>query len=225
MFPDRILTDRLRLDRHDAAVDALAFYEHVGERRSDTIAAECEWLNWSPHAHPAESAGVLESFREGWEERDSATYAVVPREGEDGAGTYAGNTGLSFDWDRHTATLGIWLREPFWGRGYSGERAQALAALAFDRLDLELLAVEAFPENERSIRAIEKYVDTMGGREEGLIRNHLADQDGAVHDVRRFSIHRDEYAEAVGDDDAVTFVDDVDFGNSDGSGGSDDADD
>ncbi|WP_284014575.1 GNAT family N-acetyltransferase [Halobaculum litoreum] len=211
MFPDRILTDRLRLDRHDEAVDALAFYEHAGERRSETIGEECTHLNWSPHATPKESATVQSTFREGWADHENAVYAVIPREGEDGAGEYAGNTGLQVDWDRRSATLGIWLRKPYWGRGYSGERARALATLAFDRLDLDVVAVSVLPENEQSARAIEKYVASMGGREEGLLRNRIADDDGTVHDVRRFSVHRDEYAAAVGGDRPATFVDDVDF--------------
>jgi RimJ/RimL family protein N-acetyltransferase len=208
VFPDRILTDRLRLDRHDAAVDALAFYEHAGRRRSETIADECTHLNWAPHETPKESADVLQSFRDGWRGRENAVSAVVPREGEDGAGEYAGNAGLQVDWERRTGTLGVWLRKPFWGRGYSGERARALAALAFDRLDLDVLAVTTMPENEQSIAAITKYVESMGGREEGTIRNGLADADGDVYDLRRFSVTREEYGRAV-DDHAVEFVDDT----------------
>ncbi|MFC7098421.1 GNAT family N-acetyltransferase [Halobaculum marinum] len=210
MFPDRIRTDRLRLDRHDAAVDALAFYEHTGARRSETISEECTGLSWEPHAHPKASADVLDRFREGWEDAESATYAVFPREGEDGAGEFAGNTGVSIDWDRRTATLGIWLRKPFWGRGYSGERARALAALAFERLDLEVVAVDVMPDNDQSIRAIEKYVDSLGGREEGLFRNRVPTEDG-VRDVRRYSVSHEEYADAVGTADGVEFVDDVKF--------------
>lgn len=213
MFPDRIRTDRLRLDRHDAAVDALSFYDHAGAGRSETIAEECEGLSWAPHEHPKESGDVLDRFREQWDDGESATYGIFPREGEDGAGEYAGNTGLMLDWDLRTATLGIWLRKPFWGRGYSGERARALAALAFERLDIEVLSVAAMPDNEQSVRAITKYVASMGGREEGLLRNRVRDGDGDIHDLRRFSVHRDEYAETVGTavGDTVEFVDDVDF--------------
>lgn len=198
MFPERVLTDRLRLDRHDAGVDALEFYGHAGASRNDTIEEECEFLSWRPHDHPRESHDVLESFRERWEERESATYAVFPRDGEPGAGEFAGNTGLHLDWDTRTGTLGIWLRKPFWGRGYSGERALALAELTFRRLDLDLLAVATFPENERSVRAIEKYVDRMGGRREGRIRNRVVPDGGEPRDVLRFSVSSDEWRDAVG---------------------------
>ena len=209
MFPERILTERLRLDRHDAAVDALAFYEHAGARRSDTVAEECEHLSWRPHGTPKESHDVLQSFRESWEDREDAIYAVSPLEGESGADEFAGNTGLNVDWDRRTGTLGIWLRKPFWGRGYSGERALALAELAFRRLDLELLAVTVFPENEQSVRAIEKYVDRMGGRQEGRLRNRVVPDDDP-RDVLRYSVSREEWRDAVGDETSVEFVEELD---------------
>ena len=224
MFLDRILTDRLRLDRHAAGRRARRTRARR-RRRSETIADECTHLNWAPHetpkesAHPnwaphetpKESADVLQSFRDGWTGRENAVYAVYPRAGEDGAGKYAGNTGLRVDWEHRTGTLGIWLREPFWGRGYSGERARALAAFAFERLDLDVLAVTAIPENERSIRAITKYVDAMGGREEGTIRNGLADADGEVHDVRWFSVTREEYVAAADGEREIEFGDAVEF--------------
>ena len=210
MFPERILTDRLRFDRHDAAVDALDLYERAGDGRSDTIDEECEFLSWRPHRHPKESHDTLGTFREQWEERETATYAVFPREGEDGAGAFAGNTGLGVDWDRRTGTLGIWLRKPFWGRGYSGERALALAELAFRRLDLDLLAVEAMPENGKSVRAIEKYVDRIGGRREGRLRNQVVPADGEPQDLFRFSVSQDEWRDAVGDEHGAEFVEELD---------------
>ena len=206
MFPERIETDRLRLDRHDAAVDALSMYDGAG--RSETIAEETAFLTWSPHDHPKESHDVTESFRESWAEREAATYAVFPRDGEDGAGEYAGNTGLHVDWETRTGTLGVWLRKPFWGRGYSGERAAALATLAFDRLDLDLLSVGVMPDNERSVRAVEKYVDRFGGRREGRLRNWVAPDGGDPRDVVRYSVSRGEYDRADVPS-AATFVEEL----------------
>ena len=208
MFPERIETDRLRLDRHDTAVDALSMYDGAGRRRSETVAEETAFLTWRPHEHPKESHDVTGSFRESWEERGAATYAVFPRESEDGAGEYAGNAGLHVDWEKRTGTLGVWLREPFWGRGYSGERALALARLAFDRLDLDLLSVGAMPGNERSVRAIEKYVDRLGGRREGTLRNWVVPDGGDPRDVVRFSVSREEY-DRSGADPTARFVEEL----------------
>ncbi|QLG26349.1 GNAT family N-acetyltransferase [Halorarum halophilum] len=210
MFPERILTDRLRFDRHDAAVDALELYERTGGGRSDTVDEECEYLSWNPHRHPKESHDVLQGFRDQWEAHESATYAVFPREGEEGAGEFAGNTGVGIDWDTLTGTLGIWLRKPFWGRGYSGERALAFADLVFRRLDLDLLAAEVFPNNEKSVRAVEKYVDRMGGRREGCFRNHIAPDGDDPRDVVRFSVTEEEWRGVVGDEGVAEFVEELD---------------
>ena len=97
------------------------------------------------------------------------------------------------DWDRRTAILGVWLRKPFWGRGYSGERAAALMEIAFERLHLELVAVTHDAGNEKSRRAIEQYVERFGGRHDGLIRNAEVDGDGTPVDQHRYSISREEY--------------------------------
>lgn len=40
MFPARIRTERLLLDRHDEALEALELYEYAGADQSDTIATE-----------------------------------------------------------------------------------------------------------------------------------------------------------------------------------------
>lgn len=79
--------------------------------------------------------------------------------------------------------------------------------LAFERLDLELVAVGHLPGNEGSKRAIEKYVDAHGGRYEGLLRNGLLTADGEPHDMHRYSVSQAEWSEAVGDDLPGRFVD------------------
>jgi len=110
-----------------------------------------------PHETKKETLEFLERGRERWEDNEAASYVIRPREGEDGAGEIAGFGGFSVDWEKRTAVLGTWLRKRFWGRGYSGERAAALVEVAFENLDLDLVAVSHLPENAQSQRAIEKY--------------------------------------------------------------------
>ena len=95
-------------------------------------------------------------------------------------------------WDRRTGTLGTWLRKPFWGRGYSGERAAALLELAFGYLDLELVSAGYLSGNENSRRAIEKYVERFGGRYDGILRNWVP-MDGAVRDLHRYTVTREQW--------------------------------
>ena len=197
MFPQAIETERLRLEpRRPKNVDLDACYRICSS--DPGIDEVTEYVTWDPHEHKKETLEFLERGRDRFEDGEAAGYVIRPREGEDGAGEIAGFGGFDVDWERRTATLGIWLRKRFWGRGYSGERAAALAEVALDDLDLDLVAVAHIPENERSQRAIEKYVDRLGGRREGLLRNRLTFADGSVHDEIRYTISQAEWREATG---------------------------
>ena len=74
-----------------------------------------------------------------WDEAEGAKYVIRPKDGENGAVIIAGTTGLYPHWKNRSANLGILLDKRFWGRGYAGERADALLAIALNRLDLELV--------------------------------------------------------------------------------------
>jgi RimJ/RimL family protein N-acetyltransferase len=206
MFPERIETDRLVLEAFTREnVDVLTLYRH-SSHHNPHIEEITKYITWDPHETPKESLDFLKSQEEARTEGEDATYVVRPKEGEDGAGEFAGMAGLHPDWDRQTATLGTWLRKPFWGRGYSGERAAALMAVAFERLDLEVVTVTHEVGNATSRRAIEKYVEAHGGRHEGLFRNGGVGSDGPV-DLHRYSISREEWEQNRSDEDRdVTIV-------------------
>ena len=204
LFPDVLETERLRLER--LTTDHLfALYEHAGTDAPD-VEEVTRYVNWDPHETPKETREFLAMVESQWTDGEGATYVVRSREGEPLAGEFGGTTGLGVQWDRRLGTLGLWLRKPLWGRGYSGERAGALLALAFDRLDLDVVAVTHDPENDASRRAIEKYVERFGGRKEGRIRNDLRFADGSVRDSVRYSVAREEWRDAVGDDHGVRVV-------------------
>ncbi|GGL59865.1 GNAT family N-acetyltransferase [Halocalculus aciditolerans] len=195
LFPDRVETERLdfRAVGSDAAdLDPLDYYR-VCSRGEPGIERVTEYMTWSPHETPKETAEYLAHAAEQREQNEGITYIIRPKEDEDGAGDIAGSAGFQVDWDRRVATLGMWLRKPFWGRGYSGERAEAMCDVAFETLDLDVVAVTHDPENEPSKRAIEKYVDRLGGRREGVIRNDIVIS-GDPRDSVRYSISREEYA-------------------------------
>ncbi len=198
MFPERIETDRLLLERlcHEN-IDLFEFYRICSDADGPEDMAEVtRYMPWSPHKTVNESKEFIEDCEEKWDDGEGATYFIRPREGEDGAGEFAGNAGLGIDWDRRTGELGTWLRKKFWGRGYSGERAAALMELAFERLDLEVVVVTHHVDNEQSRRAIEKYIEAHGGRCEGLLRNWLSHGDD-VADEYRYTVTQAEYRTAT----------------------------
>lgn len=191
IFPEVLESDRLRYEvaRPDT-VDPHELYEHV-HRGAPHIDEVTEYVTWEPYDHPKVALDWLERCATLFDDGECANYVIRPT-GGDRAGELAGMAGLSIEWDRRLGAMGTWLRKPFWGNGYSGERAATLLELAFDTLDLEVVAVEVDPDNERSRRAIEKYVDRFGGREEGRLRNHVVIR-GEPRDALRYSIAADEW--------------------------------
>ncbi|ELY54762.1 GNAT family N-acetyltransferase [Natronolimnohabitans innermongolicus] len=193
LFPAEMESERLRYERlHPDDFDPLELYEHAraGAPAIDEIT---EYVTWDPYESPKEAFDWVSTCGEAFDDDEEATYAIRPKDG-DRAGELAGLAGLHTRWDRKLAILGIWLRKPFWGRGYSGERAGRLLELAFERLDLEVVAISHDPENERSRRAIERYVDRFGGHKEGVVRNGLV-IGGEPRDSVRYSITREEWDE------------------------------
>ncbi|MFW6318455.1 MAG: GNAT family N-acetyltransferase [Halorubrum sp.] len=196
MFPETIETERLRLEpRRPENVDLDACYRICSS--DPGIDEVTEYVTWDPHETKKETLEFLERGRERWEDHEAADYVIRPRDGEEGAGEIAGFGGFGVDWETRTAVLGTWLRKRFWGRRYSGERAAALVEVAFEDLDLDLVAVSHRPDNDNSRRAVERYVDRLGGRREGLLRNHLTFADGSVHDEVRYTIAQEEWREAT----------------------------
>lgn len=191
LFPDRIETERLVFE-HESPADADLFerYRHLS---TDAVDPEAfEYIPVSPHENPHDTVEMLQSRHGRWTDGVGATYVVRPKPGEDGAGLPAGEAELLADWEVGSAYFAFGLRKRFWGRGYSGERAAAFVALAFDRLDLDLVSVTHLVGNGNSRRAVETYVDRFGGRREGTIRNQIS-LDGAPVDTVRYSIDREEY--------------------------------
>lgn len=138
MFPKRIETERLHLEQisHNS-VDVFDLHEFYSDGAD--VKEMFEYWDSSPHETVKETYDYIDEAERLWEGAEGAKYVIRPMEGEDGAGVIAGTTGLYSDWEKRSANLGILLDERFWGRGYSGERADAMLAIAFDRLDLELV--------------------------------------------------------------------------------------
>ncbi|QIB76500.1 GNAT family N-acetyltransferase [Halogeometricum borinquense] len=201
LFPAVVETDRLRLERAGRdTVDVRELYRVASGDDAEEMFAH---VPFSPHETPKETFDFLASCEERWESGEAAEYAV--RRPDDGE--FVGMTGIACYWGHDTAEPGIWLRKPFWGRGYSGERARALLTLAFDRLDFSLVSVSAAADNEKSRRAVGKYIDDAGGRFEGVIRRGLQFFDGEVRDKARYTISQAEWRESGGPDESVTFID------------------
>jgi [ribosomal protein S5]-alanine N-acetyltransferase len=68
------------------------------------------------------------------------------------------------DIHRHTATMGYWLGEEFWGRGIMTEAVTAVTDFCFDNFPLCRISAEVFSSNPASARVLEKAGFTFEGR-------------------------------------------------------------
>ncbi|KTG28341.1 GNAT family N-acetyltransferase [Haloferax profundi] len=195
LYPEVVETERLRLVAR--LPEYLDFYEVYDRCSAPEIDDVTRFMPWSRHETPKVTKEFLDRGESAWNDAESADYAVYTRESEDGGGQLAGFGGIHTKWDRRVGQLGLWIRPQFWGRGYSGERAAALVALGFDVLDLEVVEVSHVAANEKSQRAIEKYMGALGGRLDGRDRNSII-VDGDPVDELRYSVSRDEWQETTG---------------------------
>lgn len=200
LFPTHVESERLRYDPLHESVDALDLYAY---HRSGELDAVMRPLGDEPHATPKETLDELEGVRERWDDGKKASYAITRRED----GEFVGVSELWFEWDYDRTSLGTWIREPFWGRGYAGERAGAMLYVAFETLDVGLVDVGHEPDNEQSRRAIEKYVDRYGGQHDASVRNWLPPGDfGGPRDLERYSISQAQWREHVTDEELAAIV-------------------
>ena len=151
----RIDTDRLLL-RSPIAADA----EPIAALMENWNVAS--WLVRVPFPYRVEHAAawIERSIQEraagvGW------PYLIVRRDDN----MLMGCMDISIEGDARIGTLGYWLGEPFWGLGYATEAAKAVIGFAFDILKLSEVNASALPDNERSMRVLEKAGMTHIGRQ------------------------------------------------------------
>jgi RimJ/RimL family protein N-acetyltransferase len=73
------------------------------------------------------------------------------------------------DVNSHTATLGYWLGEDFWGRGIMTGAVRALTDFWFQNFPARRISAEVFANNSASARVLEK----AGFVFEGRLKNHV----------------------------------------------------
>jgi RimJ/RimL family protein N-acetyltransferase len=219
LFPEAMRTPRLRFERVDDAVDAFERYEWTRASR-EARDRETAFVTTNPDPHPKATAGSLADAGEAFEDGERATWVVFLRPGEpdaDGDPVEAGDrvhvgvAAIEPLWEKRRVHTSVELHRPYWGRGYAGERAAALLAVAFDRLDLEVASVAHFDGNENSKRQMEGWVDRYGGREDGYFRNWVPRDDGESEpwDLRAYSITAGDYRDAGGAPEVDLDPDDV----------------
>jgi RimJ/RimL family protein N-acetyltransferase len=99
---------------------------------------------------------TIERYNDGF-----GDWAIVRRED----GLILGESGLTRLPELDAIEIGYMLEPMHWGQGYATEAATAVMRYAFDQLKLDRLVALTRPENERSIRVLEK----LGMHREGRV--------------------------------------------------------
>lgn len=101
---------------------------------------------------------------------------------------FMGGIGLHVNGKHKHAELGYWIAEPFWGKGFITEAADAVIRFGFEQVGLERVAAHHLAVNGASGRVMEK----NGMQYEGTLRQHMY-RLGKLHDVRCYGILLEEF--------------------------------
>lgn len=165
----------LRYARPD---DASALYE-LG--RDPDVS---RFFSWGPYTEPAQASAFIERMAEQRASGERLEFVIA---GDDDQPI--GITGLSeFSERDRRAVVGTWLGRPYWGTGANQESKALVLGVGFRSLELQRISAYAHPENERSVRALER----VGFVAEGtLVAWHL--HGGERRDVRILRLLREDW--------------------------------
>jgi RimJ/RimL family protein N-acetyltransferase len=165
----------LRYARPD---DASALYE-LG--RDPDVS---RFFSWGPYTEPAQASAFIERMAEQRASGERLEFVIA---GDDDRPI--GITGLSeFSERDRRAVVGTWLGRPYWGTGANRESKALVLSVGFRSLELQRISAYAHPENERSVRALER----LGFVAEGtLVAWHL--HGGERRDVRILRLLREDW--------------------------------
>jgi RimJ/RimL family protein N-acetyltransferase len=120
------------------------------------------YWNTPPHPDRARTAALVESIIADVEAREVLQWGIE-READ---GRLLGTVTLIAQGSQPRAELGYILGREHWSQGYAGEAQRRVIEFAFDDLGLHRLEADTHPQNEASLRSLER----LGFRREGTLR-------------------------------------------------------
>jgi RimJ/RimL family protein N-acetyltransferase len=131
-----------------------------------------------PHPYTLEMAETfIGACREACATGATPTYAITRADD----GVLVGAIGISNDVIEDGESIGYWIGRPHWGNGYATAAARAMLALAFSRLDLDVLTAIHLVRNPGSGRVMAKC-----GMSE--VRREMRSHRGEVEEFRVWQI-------------------------------------
>jgi RimJ/RimL family protein N-acetyltransferase len=157
MFPQEILTDRLRL-RPPTEADAKRVFTRYSQNPE-----VCRYMSWTPHQSIDETLEYLRRINRENADGTSAGYLICSRESDELLGSVGAKV------QAYQLQFGYCLARDCWGHGYATEAARAFVSAAMD--EPQIWRIQAFCdlENRASAHVLEKVGLTL----EGVLRRYL----------------------------------------------------
>jgi N-acetyltransferase len=87
-----------------------------------------------------------------------------------------------------------WLGKEFHNTGLNKAMKYVMLQYAFETMDMNRVEIKTNEYNQRSRRAIE----SIGGQYEGILRNHMINEDGTTRNTVYYSIIKEEWPDVKG---------------------------
>lgn len=99
-------------------------------------------------------------------------------------GEFVGSVGISpqVGWRNHTAEIGYWLGEAYWGKGIATEAASMMTDYAIADLGYKKLFAAVLAPNKASMRVLEK----CGYELEGILKSEVS-KDAQLFDIYHYA--------------------------------------
>lgn len=175
----KLETDRLIL-RPININDLADMYEYASD---DEVT---KYLTWPTHKSIETTKRVLKNIISQPLNNHPETLAIILKDDNKMIGTIDYPV---FNNKRKFAEIGFILNRDYWGKGIMFEAGIEVIKLGFDYFNLNRLEITHMIDNNQSKRVIEK----LGFTFEGIKRKSLERYDGSIHDVKLYSIIKDEY--------------------------------
>lgn len=102
-------------------------------------------------------------------------------------GVFVGSVAITpqIGWRSHTAEIGYWLGEEFWGRGLASEALRQMTELSFSQYEVQKLFASVLGPNQASMKVLEK----NGYELEAVLKKEIV-KNGQTYDHYIYAKHR-----------------------------------
>jgi len=196
IVPYKIKTDRLVIKCWEPGY-ALQLRNEI-EKSSPSL------LPWMPFAKPPfptlnEEINTIRMFRGNYDLNKDFVLGVFDKEEK----TVIGGSGLHTRQGINVLEIGYWIGIDYQNKGYATEVASALVKTAFELSDIVRVEINTAVENIKSQKVIQK----LNMKLDGIIRKEVIDADGIHHDIKKWSLIREEYNQSAIKDIRIKYFD------------------